>query len=54
MADKNKCAHPSCSCPKADDSNYCSAYCEGAGDTIEIACNCGHAGCQGNTNATIG
>jgi hypothetical protein len=41
-----KCAHPICTCPAREDSKYCSAYCEDAGDTTEIGCNCGHAGCK--------
>lgn len=52
MADNNaKCAHPNCNCPPAQDSKYCSAYCEGAAGTIEIGCHCGHAGCGGDINA---
>lgn len=43
--DKNKCAHPSCTCPRTKDSKYCSTYCKDAKDTLELACNCGHAGC---------
>jgi hypothetical protein len=41
-----KCAHPSCSCMARSDSKYCSQYCEDAGKTTEISCNCGHAGCS--------
>lgn len=40
-----KCAHPACSCMAGEDNKYCSQYCEDAGDTTEISCNCGHAGC---------
>ncbi len=40
-----KCKHPACSCRVAEGDDYCSTYCEDAGDTTEIACNCGHAGC---------
>jgi hypothetical protein len=25
---------------------YCSTYCHDAGGTMEISCNCGHAGCS--------
>ncbi|HVG38818.1 MAG TPA: hypothetical protein VM870_06000 [Pyrinomonadaceae bacterium] len=48
MADKddNICEHPVCQCVKAKGSDYCSAYCEGARDTTEIACSCGHPGCS--------
>ena len=43
-----KCAHAGCSCLVADDdSDYCSAYCESAGSTTGIACECGHDGCRG-------
>ena len=41
-----KCAHPACSCAAAPGSDYCSTSCEDAADTIEISCNCGHAGCS--------
>jgi hypothetical protein len=45
MTDK-KCAHPACSCMVDANSKYCSEYCHDARDTLEIACNCGHAGCE--------
>ena len=45
MATRKKCAHPSCKCQAEEDSKYCSPYCEAAGDTTEIACNCGHSNC---------
>jgi hypothetical protein len=46
MSDKIKqCAHPACNCVVDEDTKYCSPYCEDAGDTTEISCNCGHAGC---------
>lgn len=44
--DDDKCEHPSCNCRATDDSDYCSAYCENAEDTVEIACDCGHPGCS--------
>ena len=44
--EEDKCAHPSCSCPAAEGTRYCSAYCEAARDTTEIGCNCGHTGCE--------
>src|SRR3954452_19028281 len=47
MADNKKCAHPACSCQAREGSNYCSTYCEGAGKTPEITCQCGHPGCSG-------
>ena len=48
MKDKEnkKCAHPACQCMTNEESKYCSTYCEDAKDTIEIACNCGHAMCE--------
>lgn len=50
MADDNanKCKNPACSCPAQPDGKYCSASCEGAGQTIEIDCDCGHETCSGN------
>ncbi|HEX5707643.1 MAG TPA: hypothetical protein VFX96_10130 [Pyrinomonadaceae bacterium] len=46
MADDTKrCAHPGCNCPPDDDEKYCSAYCEGAGDTADINCRCGCPTC---------
>ena len=42
---KDVCAHVGCSCTRREDSKYCSPYCEDAGDTLELACNCGHPGC---------
>ena len=41
-----KCAHPACTCQVGPDQKYCSQYCKDAGGTMEIACNCGHAGCS--------
>lgn len=43
--DKDVCAHGPCNCTPREHSKYCSPYCEAAGDTLELACNCGHAGC---------
>ena len=40
-----KCAHPACSCPAEPGDKYCSTYCREIGKKMEIACNCGHAGC---------
>jgi len=40
------CAHPACNCMVPEGEKYCSAYCEDAGHTTEISCNCGHAGCS--------
>ena len=49
MADAdNQCDHEACSCTAADNSSYCSPYCESAdeGDTTVIQCECGHPGCE--------
>ena len=48
MAEKQKgmCAHPSCNCLVKEGEKYCSQYCDDAGDTIEISCNCEHPGCS--------
>jgi hypothetical protein len=45
MAEAKKCAHSACNCMATKDSKYCSQYCQDAGDTLEISCNCGHLGC---------
>lgn len=46
MPDKQKkCAHPACACTVGSGQQYCSQYCKDAGSTMEISCNCGHAGC---------
>lgn len=47
MADAEKCAHEGCNCAQAEDSDYCSPYCEsaGEGELTELKCDCGHAGC---------
>jgi len=42
---KKKCDHPACACLVSEEDTYCSEYCHDAGDTTEISCNCGHAGC---------
>jgi hypothetical protein len=48
MADKREgmCAHPACQCEVKKDEKYCSQYCEDAGGTMEISCNCDHPGCS--------
>ena len=49
MADEKKmCAHPGCSCPADEGSNYCSAFCEGVGKTPTIDRNCGCPTCGNN------
>jgi hypothetical protein len=42
---ENTCAHPACNCMVDKDDKYCSTYCKDAGNTLELSCNCGHAGC---------
>jgi hypothetical protein len=49
---KKKCAHPACTCQVDSNQKYCSQYCSDAGGTMEISCNCGHAGCSVSEGAT--
>jgi len=51
MAQTEKCAHPYCSCPAAEDSQYCSTICEESRETTEIFCDCGHADCEGGVDS---
>jgi len=46
--EKNKCKNAACSCTVQEGQKYCSASCEGTGDTIEIDCDCSHPECKGN------
>ncbi len=49
MADeRKKCGHEICSCTVGENETYCSEGCEAAGktDMTEIACDCGHRGCD--------
>lgn len=50
MADEKKqkhCAHPGCLCPADEGSDFCSAYCQGAGkEKAEIICDCGCPPCM--------
>ena len=48
MSDK-KCKHPACTCFVLGNKDYCSTSCEDFGDNTELACQCGHPGCQGLT-----
>lgn len=50
MADNKRCAHPSCTCPAAADSKYCSTECAAMEKTPDVDCRCGHAGCGGKTH----
>jgi len=54
MADeRNTCDHPGCNCAATGDSDYCSPYCQTAGDSVELACNCGHEGCAASLGTTV-
>jgi hypothetical protein len=53
MPETKKCEHPACTCMAPAESKYCSQSCEDAADMTEISCNCGHAGCELGTDATI-
>jgi metallothionein len=44
---EQKCAHENCTCTAAEGSKYCSANCEAAKGTTDLACGCGHPGCKG-------
>lgn len=48
MPDNDKCTHDACSCMVIGDAKYCSDHCRDAvdQDIIEIACDCGHPGCD--------
>jgi hypothetical protein len=55
MANKSapkKCANPTCNCVADAGAKYCSAHCEGVGNTTELVCHCGHPGCVGNLAAS--
>ena len=43
----NQCKHPACSCKVPDGDGYCSAQCEGMGESPDINCLCGHVECKG-------
>ena len=45
--DKNRCAHPGCSCLATEGSKYCSPHCETVKSGVEISCECGHPQCAG-------
>ena len=51
MDKPKKCAHPACTCLVENVQKYCSQYCEDAGGTMEISCNCAHAGCSMSESA---
>jgi len=49
MSDQKKCENPACSCVPSQGEKFCSIHCESAKGTTEIACQCGHPGCKGDT-----
>jgi hypothetical protein len=58
MPNQKKCKHPSCNCMVAqegthENTHYCSTYCKDAKGTMEISCNCGHAGCAMTEGETV-
>jgi len=53
MAEIKKCAHPTCNCTAPENDKYCSQYCKDAGDTLELSCNCNHAGCALEAQTTL-
>ena len=48
MAEEEKCKHPMCNCLTVGEKEYCSDHCRDAvdQDLVEIACDCGHSGCD--------
>lgn len=54
MADPKKCANAPCDCIPTDGSKYCSAYCAGAEERIDVVCHCGHATCDGDVTNVAG
>lgn len=48
-----KCANPTCDCVPEDGSKYCSAHCEGAGDSTELVCRCGHSCCSADITTEL-
>jgi hypothetical protein len=46
MSNENKCHHPACNCIPTNKEKHCSAYCHDMGTLTELACKCGHAGCE--------
>jgi hypothetical protein len=53
MSETKKCEHPPCKCLAPDDEKYCSQYCKDAGETLELSCDCKHAGCALEVEAPI-
>lgn len=47
MEKNGTCAHEICACAAQEDSEYCSDRCRAAAEGMtEIACDCGHSGCD--------
>jgi len=44
-----KCAHTACDCVLTYGTEYCSASCADASGMAELACQCDHPKCQGET-----
>lgn len=53
MAETKKCGNAPCDCVPTDGSKYCSAYCEGAEESTDVVCHCGHEDCDGDVH-TVG
>jgi hypothetical protein len=49
-AKTKKCGNAPCTCSPTDGSEYCSAYCEGAEEGIDVVCHCGHTSCEGDVS----
>jgi len=49
MSDQKKCGNPACSCVPPQGEKFCSAHCESVKGTTEVACQCSHPGCKGDT-----
>lgn len=53
MSEKKKCAHPACHCHARESSDYCSTFCEGEAETVDIICGCGHPECTASASARL-
>jgi hypothetical protein len=49
-----KCKHASCACMTTDDSHYCSTYCAGQAEAVDVVCECGHTGCGDAKDVKVG
>jgi len=54
-SDKQRCAHPACTCAVAAGDAYCSEHCrkrvESPTSDQDAACHCGHPECKGEQAA---